>query len=93
MADGGGGEGREMRLVARRDLEGGGFDLDEVAGREMPAQSSDDTVSREQGGRRSACRCGAHPGDGEPLTPVLPLAGAPIAGTGAGLLATRRRIG
>ena len=47
-ADGLGGEGGEMRLIARRNLQRGGIDLDEVALGKPVAQRGRDAVARHE---------------------------------------------
>ena len=64
-ADGLGCEGMEMRLVARRDLERGRIDLDEISrwrrSRAGPPGSGCAPIRK---GRRSAWTCGVHQGEG-----------------------------
>ena len=48
VADGGGGEGVQVRLVAGADLQGGGVDLDEVAVCQPAAQGGLDAVARQK---------------------------------------------
>ena len=59
-----GGEGREMRLVARRDLQGCGLDLDEVAAREPVADGSCDGVALQQARAAVGVSVGSPPGRG-----------------------------
>ncbi|MET3867741.1 hypothetical protein ABIC20_005050 [Methylobacterium radiotolerans] len=62
--DGFRGEGRQMRLVAGRDLQAGGLGLDEVAVREPPAERREDAVAQEQRRAPVGVATGRPPGGG-----------------------------
>ena len=59
-----GGEGGEMRLVARRDLQRGGLHLHEVVACEMPAQGREDAVAGQEQGPAIRVDAGVPPGRG-----------------------------
>ena len=56
IADHLGGEGVQMRLVAGRDLQGTGIDLDEILCRQPAAERRLNAVAREKGGAADAGR-------------------------------------